>query len=170
MRQWYAMRSKPKKELSAIAMLARADIETYFPTIASKRFPGRSTETVPFFPSYFFAHLDAEIGEFQLARYTQGVLHLVGYGGEPCPVPDQLIELIKERVTGLQGRGIQVDLSRGDRVVITNGPLQGTEAIFDRHLSATGRAHVLVQMLHRLCATDVYVGQLKLLKRAAGIA
>jgi hypothetical protein len=35
------------------------------------------------------------------------------------------------------------------------------EALFDRHLSSSGRAQVLVWVLQRLCRAEVRVGQLQ---------
>lgn len=168
MKQWYALRSKPKREASAATLLARVAIEVYMPQVAVQRERGKPSVLVPFFPGYFFGRLDPQQGEIQMARYTPGVVDVVGYGGQPWPVPDDLVLAIKERLARHHGARALADFRPGDRVVITGGPLRDTEAIFDRHLSAAGRVRVLIRLLHRLCRADVYVGQLRPATKAAG--
>ena len=46
-------------------------------------------------------------------------------------------------------------LLSGERVLITSGPFQYLEAIFDRRLSASGRSLVLLQLLNQLVRVDV---------------
>ena len=169
MKQWYALRSKPRKESSAAALLAKADIEVYLPQVIPARRLGRAALPEPLFPGYLFGRLDPLRGELHLARYTHGILYVVGYGGQPCPVPDELVLSIRERLARSQGRKPLLDFSPGDRVVITSGPFRDVEAVFDGHLSAAGRARVLIQILQRLCCADVPIGQLRLLSKAAGV-
>ncbi len=169
MKQWYALRSKPRREASAAALLSRAQIEVYLPEVAVRQQGGKSPIVAPFFPGYLFCRLDPQLGEIQLARYTTGILHVVGYGGQPWPLPDDLILAIQQRLAGFKGLSAKPDFRPGDRVVITGGSLRDVEAIFDRHLSASGRARVLIEILHRLCHANVHVGQLRRVK-AAGVA
>ena len=170
MKQWYVLRSKPKKEVSAATVLERAQIEVYLPQVPVQRERGKVPSLVPFFPNYLFAHLDPDDGQLQMARYAQGVMYVVSYGDQPCPVPDDLVRLIKERLASSHGRAGAMEFRQGDQVLITTGALRNLEAVFDRQLSATGRVQVLVQMLQRLCRVDLHVGQLRLLRKAAGIA
>jgi transcriptional antiterminator RfaH len=167
-KQWYALRSKPKQEATAGTLLAQRDIEIYLPMVTDHRLPGKRPAPTPFFPGYLFARLDPDMGETHLARFTCGVLQLVSYGDEPCPVPDDLIDLIRIRVDRLSRRGWASEFQRGDRVVITGGPFSGVEAVFEEQLSSTGRVQVLVQVLRRLCRADVHVGQLRLATRTVG--
>jgi transcription antitermination factor NusG len=53
------------------------------------------------------------------------------------------------------------DVRPGDRILIVSGPLKGIEAIFDRHLSASGRVRVLIEILDRLCRTEVHLDQIQ---------
>ena len=170
MKQWYVLRSKPKKEVSAAAVLERSEIEVYLPQVAAHNERGKVPSLVPFFPNYLFAHLDPEIGELQRARYAQGIMYVVSYGDDPCPVPDDLVSLIRERIASSNGRVPAMEFRQGDRVLVTAGALRDVEAVFDRRLSASGRVQVLVQMLQRLCRVDLHVGQLRLLRKAAWTA
>jgi len=169
MRQWYAIRSKPRREGAAAALLSRAEIETYVPLVVAPPKLGQPRTVEPFFPGYFFSRLDPSRGELHLARYTHGVLNIVGYGDQPCPVPDDLIKSIKERLARCQGRPLS-NLQPGDRVVVTTGPFRDVDAIFDGYLSAKGRVRVLVRLLQRLCRAEVHIGQLRLIRKAASVS
>ena len=170
MKEWYVLRSKPKKESLSATLLDRAGIEVYLPQVESCRPRGKQPVLEPFFPCYFFARLDSLLGEIRLARYTVGVQYVVGYAYQPSPVPDGLVISIKERLERTRGLADNQDLRPGDSVVVTNGPLRGVEAIFEQHLSASGRVRVLIQLLERLCRTDLHVGQLRRTGKAVGAA
>lgn len=170
MRQWYALRSKPKQESLAATLLTGAGIEVFFPQERVHKQHGKPPVSEPLFPGYLFGHLDPERAEIRLASYTPGILYVVGYGGDPYPVPDDLILYVRQRLARRQGRLDRDGLRHGDRLVILSGPLRGVEAVFDRHLSATGRVRILVQILKRLCPAEVDVRQLKRVGKAAGAA
>ena len=169
MKEWYALHAKPKKELSAADLLAKAGIEVYVPQVKVNKQYGRPPVLEPFFPGYFFGRLDPARGEIRLASYTSGVFYVVSFGGQPWPLPDDLIYAIKERLAENRGHLPLADYHRGDRLVVVSGPLKGAEAIFDCQLSPTGRVRVLIQMIHRLCRVDLHVGELRQAGKAAGI-
>jgi transcriptional antiterminator RfaH len=156
---WYALRSKPRRELAVAALLERVGIETYVPRTPGGRPRETDARSQPFFPGYCFSRLDSRLGHLRLVRYTTGVLHIVGYGDEPWPVPDALINTIRERLE--QEQPPVVAYQPGEAVVIATGPLREATAIFDRHLSATGRARVLITLLERLCRAEVPIEHLR---------
>lgn len=166
MKHWYALRSKPKKEWSAATLLEKAGLEVFLPMMSRKRL-GKVLGPEPFFPGYLFCRLDPTLGEIQLVQYTRGILYVVGFGGEPCPVPDGVVLTLQERLARIQGRSDLTEFRPGDRVIITSGPLREVEAIFAKQLSAKGRVQVLIQMLHRICRAELQAGQLRLVSKAA---
>jgi transcriptional antiterminator RfaH len=170
MKQWYALRSKPRQEALAMTLLTGAGIEVFFPRQRVHKQHGKPPASEPLFPGYLFGRLDPELAELRLASYTPGIHYVVGYGGEPYPVPDDLILYIRQRLDRRQARLDHDDLRHGDRLVILSGPLRGVEAIFDRHLSATGRVRILVQILKRLCPAEAHVRQLRRISKAASLA
>lgn len=87
-------------------------------------------------------------------------MYVVGYGGQPWPVPDEIVLAIQKRLSRDGQVATQPQFKRGERLVIDDGPLQGIEAVFDRQLSGAGRVRVLVQMLERWCRTELSVWQL----------
>jgi len=160
MRQWYVVRSKLRRENLVSAILAQSGIETYVPTLAVHREHGKPPRTEPFFPGYLFGHLDPERSEVTQVNYSPGVVGIVGYGKEPWPVPESVVEYIRTRISQ-QGAGVGRHLQPGDRLVITSGPLRGVEAIFDRQLSATGRVRVLIQLVSQMCPAELHIDQIR---------
>lgn len=169
-RQWYVLRSKPKKEAASAALLQRAGIEVYVPEVRVQKRPYHPPTVEPLFPGYLFSRLSPQLGEIRLARYTPGILYVVGFGEEACPVPDDLIVSIQQRIAREKGRAAFPDYQPGERVLITSGPLRDLEGVFDRRLSASGRVRVFIHILHRLCGAEVHIGQLQRAGKAAGIA
>lgn len=163
-KEWYVLRSKPKREYLAGALLTRAGVEVYVPEVRGLRAPSKPPVLEPFFPSYFFARLDATVGEIRMANYTSGVLYVVGYGGQPTSVPEAMVDRIRERLA-TSHLTVVPKYRAGEPVKITAGPLRDLDAVFDSHISASGRARVLVTMIERLCPVELPVGQLR---RVAG--
>ncbi len=159
-RQWYVLRSKPKKEATSAALLQRAGIEVYVPEVKVQKQPYRPPAIEPLFPGYLFSRLSPQLGEIRLAKYTPGISYVVGFGGEAYQVPDDLIVSIQQRIARGNGRTSPA-FQHGERVVITSGPLRDIEAIFDRQLSASGRVRLFIRILQRLCQAEVYIGQLR---------
>jgi transcription antitermination factor NusG len=96
-----------------------------------------------------------------MARWAPGSAYFLGAGGNPEPVPAELVEAIRQRAEAIKQHGWgQPQLKKNDRVVIERGPLAGLSAIFDGHLSAAGRARVFVEMVRRLVPVDVDVAAL----------
>lgn len=163
MREWYVLRSKPRRERMAGSLLERAGVEVYVPLVEDEGARGEPARFEVYFPSYLFAKLDPMRGELRLANYTAGVLHVVGFGEQPTPVPAGLVEEIRGRLVGERERRV-VGFARGERVVISGGPLYDVEAIFDRALTARGRVRVLIGMLERECPVEL---EARLLRRAS---
>lgn len=161
MRQWYVLRSKPRKESSAARLLESSGLDVYYPQLRVHKQHGKPPALQPLFPGYLFGRLDPLSSEISQANRTAGILYILGYDGEPWPVPDDLILSIKKRVTRSGGSAMTVGFRSGDRVIITSGPMQGVDAIFDAQLSGTGRVRVLIQILQRFCRAELHVSQLR---------
>jgi transcription elongation factor/antiterminator RfaH len=153
---WYVIYAKPKSERQAAAALAAKGIASYLPLMpagAVRR--GRST-VHPYFPCYLFAHLDMEQVGISRLNWTPGVRHVVCFGSVPARVDEHVIDRIRQHLAQPHAMDDQGEfLEQGDHVVITTGPLADLEAVFDKRLSATGRARVLVQFLRRWTPIDV---------------
>src|SRR4030042_6824843 len=116
--QWYALRSKPRKEDIVWKQVLDRGIEVFFPRIRVHPVNPRSRKIKPYFPGYMFVRLDLdEMGktEFQWMPHTVG---LVSFGGEPAVVPDHLVQAVRRRVVEIEeAGGEQFDgLKQGDVV------------------------------------------------------
>ena len=147
--QWYALRSKPRKEDVVWQQVRDRGFETFLPRLRVTPVNPRARKVKPYFPGYLFVRADlADVGlsTFQWLPHTTG---LVTFGGEPAPVPDNLIIAIQKRVAEIAAAGGELfdGLQHGDRILINYGPFSGYEAIFDTRLPGTERVRVLLQFL-----------------------
>lgn len=162
MQQWYALFTKPRAEYQVEQVLQARHIETYLPTIQVWRARRRQLETEPLFAGYLFANVCLqEVGISEIA-WIPGLRHIVGAeGGDPPPVPGEVIAYIKHRVAMLHPQRPGANLQYGDLVKITDGPLKDLEAVFEQHLSGYERAQVLVRVLGRLTRYNLPLDWLK---------
>ena len=156
MKQWYAVRSKPRQEQSAELNLQRQDFDVYLPRIRlRKQSRGKkqglwTTVIEPLFPSYLFIRFDPAVDNTAPVRSTRGVLGLVRIGMNLQPVPTELIEYLKAAEDPQEN--IRADdewpHQPGDAVEILQGPLMGLKGVYQMQI-AESRALVLVELLGR---------------------
>ncbi len=156
MLDWYALNSKPHSEKTVYDALAARGIEAYLPVWQSQR--RRAPRARPFFPCYLFVHADLEVIGLSALQYLPGVRRVVFCGDQPARVSQQVIDRIRVRLTEMDNSitdMIGEPLSPGDHVVITEGPLAGLEAVFDRRLSSDARVQLLINFLQRGTRLDI---------------
>jgi len=146
---WYALRSKPRKENVVWRQAISHGFETYYPRIRVHPVNPRSRKLRPYFPGYLFVYADLEeVGQsvFQWMPHSVG---LVSFGGEPAVVPEHLIHELRKRVEEINAAGGEIfdGLQPGDVIVISDGPFEGYEAIFDYRLPGSERVRVLMELL-----------------------
>ena len=146
---WYALRSKPRKEEAVYRQALNQGFEAYYPRIRVQPVNPRSRKVRPYFPGYLFICADLEqvgLSAFQWMPHTHG---LVSFGGEPAPVPENLVQAIRKRVDEINSAGGEVfeALRVGEKVKISAGPFEGYEAIFDGRLPGSERVRVLLELL-----------------------
>lgn len=170
MRHWYALYTKPRMEQHVGNLLKSKGIETYVPTMRVTR-QRRPTVERAFFPRYMFARLDLEAIGLSAIKWTPGLTSIVSFNDGPAVVPDEVVALIKARVSEIEKHGYGSTFRSGDRVRITEGPFKDLEAIFDRPLSAADRVRILVEVLGRLTACEIEAGYLeKVISPKSGVA
>lgn len=155
---WLALYTKPYKEYKVRNLLSGRGIEVYLPEITVQQCSGQKRK--PFFPHYLFARLDPLSGVITDVRWTPGLRYIVRTGDRPVPVPDEVVDHIRRRLSQMGVVRPEDRFREGDVVRIARGPLEGAEAIFDRRLSAEGRVRVLLQLMNRLVATELNAGDL----------
>ncbi len=147
--QWYALRSKPRKEEVVWRQLQQKQIEVFYPRLRVNPVNPRARKVRPYFPGYLFVHVDLEVVGISTFQWLPHAYGLVRFGGEPATVPANLIHAIQRRVEQIANAGGEVlaDLHPGDEVYIHSGPFAGYRAIFDTRLPGSERVRVLLQLL-----------------------
>ena len=164
MAHWYAVYTKPRKEMQVESYLQSRGIETYLPAlqVPSTRHL-HATRREPFLARYLFADLDLLRLPLSSVNWAPGVTGVVSFGGQPARVPDDVIQCLKDRLAQMDAGDPSKGLSwrPNDRVRIVAGPLKGMEAIFDQRLSSHERARVFIDLLGRLTACEIDITYLK---------
>jgi transcription elongation factor/antiterminator RfaH len=146
--KWHLVRTKQYKEAFVRNMLSKKASDTFLPLLRIQR-PhwGKVTHTVtPLFPCYLFAQIDLET-EYHFVQRTPGVVGLLCAGGEPSEVDESVIEEIRKRGTNGIVELPQGTFSSGESVSVVSGPLRGISAIFERYMSGSQRAALLLDLI-----------------------
>ena len=134
---WYAIHTKPRQEAIADIFLSQSGIETFFPRVA----PGKAL-----FTSYIFTKFDAE-HQLRLVKYSRGVKSIVSLGGKPTSVDESLIEAIKDRIKEGFVHLDPPSFTKGERVEVKEGPLEGVTGIFSSHVKDSDRVIILLNAI-----------------------
>lgn len=148
MNRWYVLYTKPNAEYRVEAMLQERGIETYLPEITFSK--DKKITRSPFFSCYLFMKVNLETVDYRKWKWLSGVRHVVSYGGKPVTLPDFTVQLIREKLGGLDASRRErkvYDFERGDTVRITKGPLRDMLAVFDRPTTSSQRVQVLLAVL-----------------------
>ena len=146
---WYAIYTKPGKEDTIAYRLEGIGIEVLNPKIRFKKYRRNKLAEVvePLFPCYLFANFEKE-KYAHLITYTRGVRYIVGKTN-PIVVHDEIIDTIKE---GMEAGNIIVvkprKFSKGERVLVKEGPFKDFYGIFERETRGPERVMVLLDMIH----------------------
>lgn len=144
---WYAIHTKPKQEERAESNLRAWHVETFAPKIRDRRynqFTGKAIYvTKPLFPRYIFARFDAGTLLHKVI-FTRGVQNVVCTDGWPTLVEDEIIGMIRAREDKDGFIRLGEDLRRGDKVLISGGPLRNFVGVFEGKLKGEERASILL--------------------------
>ncbi len=163
---WYVMFTNPKKEAFVNGQLLDRGLETFFPYLQFERGYGRGIRIDPFFPNYLFFRADLNGRHARDLQYMPGVRGIVRFGNSPAAVPQELVDTLRERLQPFERRVLKKTewlFKPGERVLITSGPFEGLEAIFEHGKSGQERAQILLHVLGAATRTEIDVRQLKAL-------
>ena len=163
MKEWYAVQTRPRQEATAELNLARQGYHSYLPKVLlRKRRRDKWTRVVePLFPRYLFIQVDPSEQSLAPVRSTLGVAGLVRFGQLLRPVPDSVIEYLRqaENPDTHRQHADEWPHQPGDAVQILEGPFAGLSGIFQ---AATGeeRAMLLIELLGRQNSITVAMDEL----------
>lgn len=145
--KWYAVYTKPKREDGAASALRNAGVEVFNPKLKQRKYSKGAYKDMigPLFPCYLFVRFEATAPS-RMIKYTRGIRKIVG-GDSPWPVPDEIIDLLKSREEDGLIALKPPELRGGDRVKITQGPMQGLDGIFEREIGGQERVILLLNAI-----------------------
>lgn len=148
--QWYALRTKPRKEDIVWQQIRSQEIEHYYPRVRVHPVNPRARKVKPYFPGYLFIRTDLEDKGVSAFQWMPHSLGLVSFGGEPAYIPDNVLYEMRRRVQEIAEAGGEIfdGLKPGDVVRVEGGPFAGYEAIFDSRLDGQERVRVLLQFIN----------------------
>ena len=153
---WYAAYTCANHEKRVAAEIEARDVEHFLPVYSSvRRWKDRRVSLeLPLFPGYVFVRL--ALRDRLRVLQIPSVVRLVGFNGQPAPLPDKEVEILR---AGLSQR-LRADphpfLTLGRRVRITGGPFAGLEGLLKRKKNNL-RVVVSLSLIERSVAVDVDV-------------
>ena len=162
MNLWYVIQTKPKKEEEADSYLSTRGVEIFNPlmeTFALKN--GRmNKELKPLFPGYIFGKFDLE-QNYPLVRWGRGVKCVLGFGGYPTSIAEEVVGIIKERTDAEGIVRVKQNFKANDVIRIKTGPLKDLLGIFERWVSDNDRVRVLLNLIGYQPAVEMHYSMIE---------
>jgi transcription elongation factor/antiterminator RfaH len=155
---WYVLHTKSRFENVVHDGLGSKSIEVFLPkiTVPSKRKDRKKMIRIPLFPGYVFVKSDLAPNHHLDIVKTVGAVKLVGNNLGPIPVPAETIASLRIMVATDHPVVTGYTFSKGDRVMVVNGPFAGVTGVFDRY-GGKGRIVVHIEALGQFAAVEVDV-------------
>lgn len=155
---WYLLQCKPNQTDRAREHLDNQGFPLYAPTMQAERLVRRQrvTRDEPVFPGYLFIQLSQQCN-WAAVRATRGVSRVVAFNGQPHPVPNRLIDALRQKYDSASAATPL--FAPHDKVRITDGPFRDYDAIV-KAVTGDERVIVLMNILQREQALAVPVQQL----------
>jgi transcription termination/antitermination protein NusG len=153
---WYVLHTKSRFENVVGEGLLKKSIEVFLPriTVPSQRKDRRKMIRIPLFPGYLFVKSDLHPNHHLDIVKTVGAVKLVGDTQGPIPVPPKTIDSLRIMVASEQPVTTGTVFSKGDQVLVVNGPFMGVVGTFD-HYRGTDRIVVFIEALGQFAAVEV---------------
>ncbi|MFQ5561667.1 MAG: transcription termination/antitermination protein NusG [Nitrospinota bacterium] len=156
--KWYAVRTRSRHEKSACSFLTNKSFETFLPLMESwsRRKDRKKKIALPLFPGYFFVYSEMSPELRTTLIQTPGVVDVLrNANGNPAPIPDDQIETVKKIVSSDTPPRNHPYLKEGDKVVVTQGQLEGAVGFFLSSDHQSGKLVVSVDMLGHSLEVDM---------------
>ncbi len=173
--KWYVVQTKPLNEDKVCQQFKRVTpsplggegrgegedaftVETFNPKIKSVSLSkGDKIHYKPLFPNYIFVHWDlTDPANHHLVKYTRGVNKVLGAGMRPVPISDEVVELIKSRVSEGEETIEQSMFKKGDMVRLKYKHLKELIGVLERPVSSSGRVAVLLNLFNRQMRVNLH--------------
>ncbi len=153
---WYVLHTKSRFENVVNDLLLKKSMEAFLPkiTVPSQRKDRKKMIRVPLFPGYLFIKSDLAPNHHLDIVKTVGAVKLVGDRNGPISVPEETVLSLQIMVASDQPVSTGYQFSKGDRVMVINGPFVGVIGIFERY-GGQGRIIVHIEALGQFAAVEV---------------
>jgi len=161
---WFVIKTKPLAEEDVKTRLTRAHFEVFLPRIRTimRGHLKPVSRLKSLFPSYLFARLNLDDAEvFHMIKYTRGVHKILGNGTIPVPIPEDVVDCIRERVNKEDVLEQALVFKKGDSVRICRGPLRDLIGILEKPVSSAGRVRVLLQIMHKVVRAELSCSEIE---------
>lgn len=154
LRQWYAARIRSRAEHAAAIALERLGLEVFSPWVRPVDC-GRGGSDEPLFPGYLFVRccLERDSSAIQASPH---VLGLVRFDREAAPLPDGVVDCLRQRVADINDEGgLWTRFKRGDIVRVYSARTETLASVLEEPNSPRARVRVLMRFMGRLVPAQV---------------
>ena len=154
--RWYCVRTKPKKERMAAANVASMHgLEVFCPQIRFRRKTVRGPVWFQeaMFPGYMFVRFDL-VEMMRAVSHAPGVLNLPVFNNRHVPIPDAVIETLREDLDESGSVDAGLPLEEGEETTILEGPMRGLKVKVIKVMPAEERVAVLLELLGTLVEAE----------------
>ena len=152
--RWFAIQTLSRHEKVVRSQLERRAVETFLPTMRRlSQWTDRKKEIeVPLFAGYCFARFS--IANRLPVLQSQGVVCVIGPGGQPEPIPDEEIESLRKLINSPSDYVCYPYLTEGTLVEVIRGPLQGVKGRLVREARAC-RLVLSISLIQRAVSIEI---------------
>jgi transcription elongation factor/antiterminator RfaH len=152
-KRWYVVYTKPHAEERAQFHFRLRRVEYFLPRLLLPGNRRKPNLIISLFPNYMFVRI-ALAEDYQRVVWSPGVKYLVGFGGHPAPLDDEVVEFLMKQAN-LEGIiPARLNLEIGQVVRICDGPLAGLVGIIQSPPDTKGRVKLLLNLLQRQVAAE----------------
>ncbi len=168
-RRWFVISVESKMDRAVAEILAFADIEVWMPGVACKptRRGGmgkakRASVMKLATPGYLFVKVAGNDDSWAGLAQVKGVAGLLGSGGRPISVKDNVISLFRAYLGGNPDamRIVTNAVSKGDKVLVTDGPFRTFPGVVEEMDADTMRAVVEILIFGRVTPVHLDLAQI----------
>lgn len=155
---WYVLYTRSHAEQLVGDQLAAKGFHIFLPkiTLWSQRAGKRHLIAVPMFPGYLFLRHAMDRTSYIEVRKARGLVRILGeHWDRLSVVPDTQIEAIQTTLSLSIPSMPHPYLREGQRVRITQGPLQGVEGILVQNKPAKGLLILSIDLLQHSIAVEI---------------
>jgi transcriptional antiterminator NusG len=155
-RQWYVIHTQRYKEEVAWFHLRRKEVETFFPRLLLSQHSPWHGQVAPLFPGYLFVRIFVP-EEYSSVCWAPGVKYLVGSGGTPTPLAEDVVAYLRRHANAEGVVTGQPSLQAGQEIRINSGPFHGLIGVIQNPPNAKRRVKILMQLLQRQVKVELPV-------------